>query len=286
MDYRNNNAVLREVVITQCGVRIQADEARISGGLDFENSHWTISGNVRITSEGGSLSSDKAVVAFPQQTHFGRDHHRHACAVRAAARRRHHRARPRQYDRLRNCQRHRELQYQRLSGLMAAVEVTGQQFAYNIRTQSMQQGQSKPGASERRRPGALRDPAGQAPQSRSRTKEKEKRTRAKTVSVLRATHLAKSLQKAPGDLRPLHRSGERADRRVVRTERRGQDHGVLHDRRPGSARSRHSHHRRPGHHAPRDASARACRHRLPAAGSLGVPQVDRRRQRHGHSRDS
>ena len=28
MDYRNNNAVLRDVVITQCSVRIQADEAR------------------------------------------------------------------------------------------------------------------------------------------------------------------------------------------------------------------------------------------------------------------
>jgi lipopolysaccharide export system protein LptA len=64
MDYRNNNAVLRDVVITQCGVRIQADEARITGGLDFENSHWTISGDVRITAEGGSLSSDKAIVAF------------------------------------------------------------------------------------------------------------------------------------------------------------------------------------------------------------------------------
>ncbi len=64
MDYRNNNAVLRDVVITQCDVRIQAAEARITGGLDFENSRWTISGDVRITSEGGNLSSDKAIVAF------------------------------------------------------------------------------------------------------------------------------------------------------------------------------------------------------------------------------
>ena len=64
VDYRNNNAVLREVVITQCDLRIQADEARVTGGLDFENSRWTISGNVRITAEGGSLRSDKAVVSF------------------------------------------------------------------------------------------------------------------------------------------------------------------------------------------------------------------------------
>jgi lipopolysaccharide export system protein LptA len=64
VDYRNNNAVLREVVITQCDLRIQADEARVTGGLDFENSKWTISGDVRINAEGGSLRSDKAVVNF------------------------------------------------------------------------------------------------------------------------------------------------------------------------------------------------------------------------------
>ena len=52
MDYRNNNAVLRDVVITQCDVRIQAAEARVSGGLNFENSKWTISGDVRINAAG------------------------------------------------------------------------------------------------------------------------------------------------------------------------------------------------------------------------------------------
>ena len=64
LDTRTNNAVLRDVVITQCGVRIQAAVADIKGGLNFENSHMTISGDVRITAEGGSLSSDKAVVSF------------------------------------------------------------------------------------------------------------------------------------------------------------------------------------------------------------------------------
>src|SRR5688572_3266030 len=64
VDYRNNNAVLREVVITQCDLRIEAAEARVTGGLDFENSRWTIAGNVRITAEGGRLNSDKAVVSF------------------------------------------------------------------------------------------------------------------------------------------------------------------------------------------------------------------------------
>jgi lipopolysaccharide transport protein LptA len=64
IDWRNNNAVLRELVITQCDLRIQADEARVKGGLDFETSRWDVSGHVRISAEGGRLSSDNAVVNF------------------------------------------------------------------------------------------------------------------------------------------------------------------------------------------------------------------------------
>ncbi len=115
MDYRNNNAVLRDVVITQCGVRIQAAEADIKGGLNFENSHWTISGDVRITAEGGSLSSDKADRLVSQQAHFRGHHHGRARAVRAEARGRHHCARPRQHHRLRNRQRHGEFHHQRVA---------------------------------------------------------------------------------------------------------------------------------------------------------------------------
>ena len=64
IDYRNNRARFREVVITQGDVRIEAAEANVIGGLDFENGEWTVSGNVRIRAEGGSLRSDKAVVQF------------------------------------------------------------------------------------------------------------------------------------------------------------------------------------------------------------------------------
>ena len=64
IDFRNNNALLRNVVITQCDMRVEAGEARISGGIDFQDSQWQFSGNVRITAEGGSLKSDKAVVSF------------------------------------------------------------------------------------------------------------------------------------------------------------------------------------------------------------------------------
>jgi lipopolysaccharide transport protein LptA len=64
IDYRLNTASFRDVVITQGDTRIEAAMAEVKGGLDFEKGEWTVSGNVRIKSEGGSLTSDKAVVSF------------------------------------------------------------------------------------------------------------------------------------------------------------------------------------------------------------------------------
>jgi len=64
VNYRDNTALLRDVVITQGDMRIEAAEARVKGGLDFVNGEWTISGNVRINAEGGKLRADKAVVSF------------------------------------------------------------------------------------------------------------------------------------------------------------------------------------------------------------------------------
>jgi lipopolysaccharide transport protein LptA len=144
MDYRNNNAVLRDVVITQCGVKIQAAEARIDGGLNFENSHWTISGDVRITAEGGSLNSDKAIVSF-------RDKLIYAATITGA---------PAQFEQKREdgttARGHANtIDYETTSGIVSfntnawlsygRNEITGQQLVYNIRTQSVQ-GQAKPGA--------------------------------------------------------------------------------------------------------------------------------------------
>jgi lipopolysaccharide transport protein LptA len=64
VDPRSSNAVLSDVIITQCDMRIQAREAHATGGLNFDNGQWTISGDVRITAEGGRLTSDKAEVSF------------------------------------------------------------------------------------------------------------------------------------------------------------------------------------------------------------------------------
>jgi lipopolysaccharide transport protein LptA len=144
MDYRNNNAVLRDVIITQCGMRIQAAEARIKGGLNFENSHWTISGDVRITADGGRLSSDKAIVSF-------RDKLISAATITGA---------PAKFEQQREDGttargRANTIDYETSSGIVSfntnawlsygRNEITGQQLVYNIRTQSVQ-GQPKSGA--------------------------------------------------------------------------------------------------------------------------------------------
>jgi lipopolysaccharide transport protein LptA len=63
-DIPNNTMVLKDVIISQGDVRIQAAEARVAGGLDYNNSKWTISGDVRINAQGGSLRSDRAVISF------------------------------------------------------------------------------------------------------------------------------------------------------------------------------------------------------------------------------
>lgn len=143
MELRSNNAVLRDVVITQCSVRIQAAEADIKGGLNFENSHMTISGNVRITAEGGSLTSDKAVVSFRNKLIS-------AATITGT---------PAQFEQKREDGttargRANTIDYETATGTVSfntnaflsygRNEVTGQQFVYNIRTQSLQG--AKPGA--------------------------------------------------------------------------------------------------------------------------------------------
>src|SRR3569833_1240086 len=65
VDYQGDTVVFKDVVITQGETKVQADRAHATGLEDFDNSHWTIEGNVRITGEQhGSLKSDVAVVEF------------------------------------------------------------------------------------------------------------------------------------------------------------------------------------------------------------------------------
>jgi lipopolysaccharide transport protein LptA len=65
IDYNGDTAVLEDVVITQGETKVQADRAHATGLDNFDNSHWTFEGNVRITGEQhGSLKSDLAIVEF------------------------------------------------------------------------------------------------------------------------------------------------------------------------------------------------------------------------------
>jgi lipopolysaccharide transport protein LptA len=65
VDYQGNSVVFKDVVITQGDTKVMADHAHATGLDDFDNSHWTFEGNVRINGEQhGSLRSDHAVVEF------------------------------------------------------------------------------------------------------------------------------------------------------------------------------------------------------------------------------
>ena len=63
VDYERGKVVLRAAQITQGGNTIEADIAEASG-LDFQDSNWTFSGNVRLHTEQGNLHADRATVKF------------------------------------------------------------------------------------------------------------------------------------------------------------------------------------------------------------------------------
>lgn len=65
VNYKTQTMVCSNVVISQGSTRVTADHARGTGGLNFQNSHWTFTGNVHIEAPPrGSLRSDDATVEF------------------------------------------------------------------------------------------------------------------------------------------------------------------------------------------------------------------------------
>ena len=62
-DYKKNTLVFRQLRITQGPLVVEAQSATATG-LNFENSDWTLSGQVRITVPDGKLTSSDAKVAF------------------------------------------------------------------------------------------------------------------------------------------------------------------------------------------------------------------------------
>jgi lipopolysaccharide transport protein LptA len=62
-DYKNNVLLFDDVTIIQGEIRITSERAQASG-LDFEDSSWEFSGNVRMQMPDASLASDTARVRF------------------------------------------------------------------------------------------------------------------------------------------------------------------------------------------------------------------------------
>ena len=62
-DYKNNSLLFRRVKITQGGLQVTAQEARASG-LNFDDSEWTLTGDVQILVPDGKLASNSAQVTF------------------------------------------------------------------------------------------------------------------------------------------------------------------------------------------------------------------------------
>jgi lipopolysaccharide transport protein LptA len=136
-------------------MRIQAGEGRVTGGLNFDNGQLVMSGDVRITAEGGQLTSDKAVVSF-----------RNRLVSQATIT-----GTPAQFEQKRDdgsTSRGRAgtIDYQTVSGTVSLSDdawlttdgknqISGQTLVYNIRTQSFQ-GRQKASTPERSGTGRIR----------------------------------------------------------------------------------------------------------------------------------
>jgi lipopolysaccharide transport protein LptA len=65
-DLKNNNAIFRKVRIAQGTTTISADQGQTTKGtgISFDDSLWVFKGNVKITVNGGQLTSDDAEINF------------------------------------------------------------------------------------------------------------------------------------------------------------------------------------------------------------------------------
>jgi lipopolysaccharide export system protein LptA len=65
IDYKNSFTSFKKVVITQGNLSISADQGQVKGtGVNFQDSHWTFRGSVKISVPQGLLNSDEAQAFF------------------------------------------------------------------------------------------------------------------------------------------------------------------------------------------------------------------------------
>jgi lipopolysaccharide transport protein LptA len=147
-NYKTNNVELRNVVISQCDVRVAAKRAH-ANGLDVDNARWTFEGDVRIDVEKrGSLRADQADIEF-----------RNSQIAKATIT-----GKPAEFEQKRADSdamahgRAGEIVYDVGAGTVklsndawlsdGRTEIKGPQIVYNIRQQQVQ-GSSQPGANQR-----------------------------------------------------------------------------------------------------------------------------------------
>jgi hypothetical protein len=83
-DYAKNTLLFRKVRVSQGTTSVEAEEATATG-LNFENSRWVFRSNVKISVEGGSLTSDENRRYVCKQSDCARGNYRIARAIRAEA---------------------------------------------------------------------------------------------------------------------------------------------------------------------------------------------------------
>jgi lipopolysaccharide export system protein LptA len=65
IDYKNSFTSFKKVQITQGNLSISADQGQVKGtGVNFQNSHWSFRGAVKISVPQGLLNSDEAQAFF------------------------------------------------------------------------------------------------------------------------------------------------------------------------------------------------------------------------------
>jgi lipopolysaccharide export system protein LptA len=65
IDYKNSFTTFKKVQITQGNMSITADQGQVKGtGVNFQDSHWTFRGSVKILVQEGALNSDEAQAFF------------------------------------------------------------------------------------------------------------------------------------------------------------------------------------------------------------------------------
>ena len=270
LDLRTNNVIFRKVRIAQGNMSVSADQGqatRQASGLNFDNSLWVFRGNVKITMDQGQLTRRRGANQLRQEAARQSGGPRQAGRVRTAHREdRQDRSRARRHDRLRRAPR-ASCGCRKMRG-----SATGKMRFAASRSSTT----------------CSRKASSQTPPSRVRSActSSSRRRRPPNHERAAGAEPRQKLQVTAGAQGFVARGRERRGGGPAGSERRRQDHRLLHDRRPHALRARRDLPRQSRHRPSAHAPAGSARARVPAAGALGVPPPVGVEQHHGHPRDA